>query len=63
MESEDEPDFVVRVSSRLSSEERGRNLGLPPSLLLMLPDTLDVVVGERLKLDCSVQGYPIPLGK
>uniref|UniRef100_A0A0B7BSV9 Uncharacterized protein n=1 Tax=Arion vulgaris TaxID=1028688 RepID=A0A0B7BSV9_9EUPU len=43
------------------SVEGTRTLGAPPSLSLMLPRTLDVVLGESLKLDCAVQGYPIPL--
>merc|ERR1712078_400052 len=28
---------------------------------LMLPHTLDCVEGDRLRLDCSVMGYPTPL--
>ena len=28
----------------------------------MLPAKLDVYEGERLRLDCSVQGFPTPIG-
>ncbi|RUS90387.1 hypothetical protein EGW08_001882, partial [Elysia chlorotica] len=44
-----------------SSRERSEARGAPPSFALTLPSSMDVAVGERLKLDCSVQGFPIPL--
>ncbi|BFZ15552.1 hypothetical protein BsWGS_18591 [Bradybaena similaris] len=60
--SQKEKDERITVQARKeSSVERGGNLGSPPSLELLLPDSLDIVVGGRLKLDCSVQGYPMPL--
>ncbi|GFO38542.1 titin [Plakobranchus ocellatus] len=44
-----------------SSRERSEAKGAPPTFALPLPSSVDVAVGDRLKLDCSVQGYPIPL--
>jgi titin len=56
-----EVEFAIMQARKESSVERANNLGSPPSLVLMLPDTLDIVVGGKLKLDSSVQGYPMPL--
>ena len=44
-------------------DNRIQNLGSPAMFMLMLPETLDVVDGERLRLDCSVMGIPTPLGE
>ncbi|KAK3802354.1 hypothetical protein RRG08_034500 [Elysia crispata] len=44
-----------------SSRERSEGKGAPPSFALHLPSSVDVAVGQRLKLDCSVQGFPVPL--
>ena len=37
--------------------------GKPPSFSIMLPAKLEVHEGERLRLDCSVQGFPTPIGQ
>ena len=37
--------------------------GKPPSFSIMLPAKMDVYEGERLRLDCSVQGFPTPIGQ
>ncbi|KAH9498301.1 hypothetical protein Btru_006486 [Bulinus truncatus] len=54
-------EYARHTGRERASVERGTSLGSPPSLVLMLPSSLDVIVGERLKLDCSVQGFPVPL--
>jgi hypothetical protein len=37
--------------------------GKPPSFSIMLPAKVEVHEHERLKLDCSVQGFPTPIGQ
>ncbi|KAK0067332.1 titin-like isoform X1, partial [Biomphalaria pfeifferi] len=61
LSTKDAVEYARHPAREGASVERGGTLGSPPSLVLMLPSSLDVVVGERLKLDCSVQGFPVPL--
>ncbi|KAL8593184.1 hypothetical protein ACOMHN_009839 [Nucella lapillus] len=35
--------------------------GKPPKFSIMLPAKVDVHEGEKLRLDCSVQGFPTPI--
>ena len=38
-------------------------LGRPPNFSLSLPACAKVHKGERLRINCSVQGVPIPVGQ
>ena len=37
--------------------------GRPPHFTLMLPKLIELNEGDKLRLDCSLEGYPSPVGK
>ena len=54
------PGYTGREYGRL---DQLTTLGKPPKFSIMLPREIEAVEGGKLRLDCSVDGIPQPLGE